>query len=146
MWFNKLEQKFPVTGKIGKTGERNVRLLFKNAGHDVVSHPRSIKFQTKGNDIEIDGVSVDVKTNVSKSNSFAVEVDKKGWLFNFKKKSPYIIHYSRFNDKMAVYLREDMQDYIKTNYNNLRIVKDKQGNLLTWFSFNALPKFVTILN
>jgi hypothetical protein len=144
-----LEQKYPIHGPIGSKGEKDVNILFKKAGSKTVHHPRSFKHQVPGNDLEIDSTKVDVKTNIQPNGNFAIEVGGKGWLLSKTKKSPYIIHYNRFDEKtMIVYPRKDMQIFILTGLlnNTLRIVKDKKGNDLTWMSIKNLPDFVTILN
>ena len=60
--------------------------------------------------------SVDVKNNLKPDNSFYVETDFDGWLFNPDYTNEFVSHVNPTTGVIATYLRKRMQDYIRRNY------------------------------
>lgn len=111
-WTKNTEQAFGETGAIGDHGERNVmsylREMFPDA--EIIQHQSDYNMQTSGIDITVNGVGIDVKTNLHTGRNVVVE---KPTLM--KSKAMFWLHWNREdkNDGPVIYKVKDMQHLVK---------------------------------
>ena len=122
-WGANAGQAFGYNGYKGMKGEHWYADYYASKGYNVELFEETRKKQVAGIDVILskeDGVdlTVDVKNNLKKDNSFYVEVLQKGWLFNPKKKSDYISHVNPTTGVIGTYTRQQMQNYILEHYVN----------------------------
>lgn len=135
-WTSTLEEAYGENGKRGREGELFVKEAILSWGWEVKDNEEDYKQQVSGQDLLIrkptwqNFYSIDVKNNLTKFGSFAVDTNENGWLFKPIKTSHRIWHVNTETGWMAWYGREEMQVYIKENklYNTGLVniaVKDK---------------------
>ena len=159
-WFKNAAGRHGQKGAKGDAGELFFVEAYRSKGWAVIHHGEDRTKQLAGIDVEIlraDGVldGIDVKSNLKADNSFAVEINDKGWLFNPRKKSSVICHVNIDTQMLARYRRNAMQNYIRKgletgalkaveyNNNNLIWIKledknDYTPNFISWGSINDL--------
>lgn len=135
-----LEEKFGLSGKKGLEGEQFFKQFYESKGYIVTHYDDDVVFQIEGVDFLIDTgknfYTVDVKNNLTLSNTIYVECNEDGWLYNPKKKSQFISHVNPSKKIIATYRRSTMQSFLQDFY------WDYRGNLIN-FPLSALP-FVKI--
>jgi len=148
-WGKNSEEAFGVSGRIGDLGELLVEKAFLNKGHDV-KHNQSIKKQKAGFDLEVKiknkKLSFDLKTNMTKFDAIAIEIDDDGWLFNDYKKTEYIYHLSIHKENygnVAFYKRKDMQKHIGGAPERYRIYTDDNGKSYVYVLRRYMLDFIT---
>ena len=159
-WFKNAAGRHGQKGAKGDAGELFFVEACRSKGWTVIHHGEDRTKLLAGFDVEIlraDGVldGIDVKSNLKADNSFAVEINDKGWLFNPRKKSSVICHVNIDTQMLARYRRNAMQNYIRKgletgalkaveyNNNNLIWIKledknDYTPNFISWGSINDL--------
>lgn len=120
-WGKNAGEAFGQTGHKGMKGERWFADYYRTKGYEVEVYESSREKQLKGIDVLLireDGstFSVDVKNNLKPDNSFYVETDFDGWLFNPDYTNEFVSHVNPTTGVIATYLRKRMQDYIRRNY------------------------------
>lgn len=151
-WFKTAAGRHGQKGAKGDIGELFFVEACRAKGWNVIHHGEDRSKQLAGIDVEIlraDGVldGIDVKSNLKADNSFAVEVDDRGWLFNPRKKSLFICHVNINTQMLARYRRGTMQDYIRKGIKTgtLKAVKYNNSNLI-WIKLdknNYAPNFIS---
>jgi hypothetical protein len=161
-WFKNAAGRHGEKGAKGDIGELFFVDAYRAKGWNVIHYGEDRSKQLAGIDVEIvrpDGVidSIDVKSNLKSDNSFAVEIDEKGWLFNPRKKGLFICHVNVDTKMLARYRRKTMQDYIRKGLdagvldinkyymNNLVWIKpngnnDYEPNFISWGSVNDIKE------
>lgn len=134
---------FGRTGYKGMKGERWFADYYRSKGYQVEVYESSREKQLVGIDVVIvkeDGtaLSVDVKNNLKPDNSFYVEMNRDGWLFNPDYLNDYVSHVNPNTGAIATYERKKMQKYIQENYWDyyaelLKIERDDKGlDFIRW--------------
>lgn len=141
-WGKNAGEAFGQTGYKGMKGERWFADYYRTKGFDVKLFEDSRAYQLAGVDVlltnESGSYTVDVKTNLKKDNSFYVELDSDGWLFNAKYSNDFVSHVNPNTGVIATYVRKRMQKFIEDNYwpcdkEILLLHKNDEGlNFIKW--------------
>lgn len=133
MWYDTSAGRYGKNGEKGDRGADLVEEYFKR--HNISYERKEDRFsQTVLKiDFEVEGVLMDVKTNIFK-DYHAVEIKKKnnntGWLYETKAKEIYAVDLEK--KRIFVYNIEDMIKY--ANKNNNRYKLNKYGDTILWVS------------
>jgi len=134
MWYKTAKERHGETGERGREGEELVIEYFTSKGFKVADKESDRKSQLSGVDLELytNAITylIDVKANLRDDGSFAVEGGKNGWLFK-KSKSNLIIHINPRKQKIAMYNKDKMIEYLKPRGFPMSI------NQLYWVTENA---------
>lgn len=137
-WTSTTEEAYGPRGKRGRDGETFVRQYLESMGLEVIDNESDVKTQLAGQDLifTVNGTehSVDVKSNLTDRNTFYVEIQPNGWLFDPRKISNLICHVNPRKGIMFWYTREKMQEHI----NN---ILPSTEPMLKFSKYN-LPSFV----
>jgi hypothetical protein len=120
-WTPDLESAYGESGKKGREGELFVKEAILSWGWEVQDNESDYAQQVSGQDLLIrkptwaNFYSIDVKNNLTKFGSFAVDTNENGWLFKPTKTSHRIWHVNTETGWMAWYGRDEMKVYIKEN-------------------------------
>lgn len=147
-WGKNAGEAFGRTGYKGVKGEHWFADYYFAKGFKVQLFEEDRSRQLTGVDViitnELSSYTVDVKNNLRKDNSFYVELESDGWLFNSGYVNDYISHVNPSTGVIATYVRKRMQKFIKENYPNnkgeiLLLHKEDEGlNFIKWtFTKNA---------
>jgi len=157
-WTATCAESYPEEGPDARKAELAVLdYIIKNKRLDeqVKDFEADRDYQIKGYDLQYKHHVIDVKNNL-KNGFFAVEVFKyseeqdeyyNGWIRDPNKETTLYWHYGLSTGKMALYNRNKMVEYLKSqnkykweDRNNLKESTD--GDLLAWFSLSYLPNFI----
>jgi|TARA_R110000868_G_scaffold283752_1_gene544179 hypothetical protein len=133
-WYPNSEGRFGASGAKGDAGEKLVEEYCEENGLVFVDKNDYTSQVIKKIDCLVDGVTVDVKTNIFK-DYLAVEIfldNKKkqgpGWLYTTTAEQIYAVDLD--NKKIYSYNVEDMQDYAEANKS--RAKRTKFNDLVLW--------------
>jgi len=147
-WFKNAAGRHGERGAKGDIGELFFVDAYRAKGWNVIHHGEDRSKQLAGIDVELvrpDGTmdSIDIKSNLKTDNSFAVEIDEKGWLFSPRKKSLFICHVNVDTKMLARYRRVAMQDYIRKGLDDGKLDVNKYYmNNLVWIKLDGKSDYV----
>jgi hypothetical protein len=142
-WTKTSAEAFGKTGEAGDIGEDWIHTLLKENNLDVKAFPSDKKKQISGIDIELNGIGIDIKSNLTDLDTFYVEVKSTGWLLNECKTSEIIWHVNPRSGTTFWYKREDMVAYVKSNkpkFELLKIRNPRELNFINEVQFNEKTK------
>jgi len=123
-WTKTTEQAFGASGRKGAIGEKFFAEIYTQRGYEVIVTESDRKMQLKGIDVILKKddayYSIDVKNNLKKDNSFCVEINSEGWLFNTKYLNVYVSHVNPETRTIATYKRDTMKDFIDNHFWDFR--------------------------
>ena len=123
-WGKNAGEAFGRTGYKGVKGEHWFADYYFTKGFEVQLFEEDRSHQLAGVDViitnESSSYTIDVKNNLRKDNSFYVELESDGWLFNPDYVNDYVSHVNPGTGVIATYVRKRMQKFIKENYPNCK--------------------------
>ena len=141
-WGKNAGEAFGHTGYKGMKGEHWFADYYRKKGFKVELFESSRAQQCTGIDVILSAESctytIDVKNNLKADNSFYVETNDTGWLFNPKYKNDYVSHVNPSTGVIATYIRKLMQRYIEERYKSypntlVQLHKDNEGlGFISW--------------
>lgn len=141
-WTDTAEQAFGESGVKGRVGELLfASIIFSLSGLEVKDFEDQYCKQVAGIDIEVNGHTIDIKSNLH-NGEFFVERDPKGWLFNTMKTSSIIVHFDFDTREIVWYLREVGQR--KFRVDNKALTKLCVDTLPPWIS-TSWEDLITLL-
>jgi hypothetical protein len=146
-WTPTLEGAYGANGAKGRAAE----LLYAQhvANQGMIAHDRESDYhdQVSGIDFIVQKgdklFTVDVKGNLN-NKRFYVEVGPRGWLFNPKKISEFIIHIDINTHDAVLYKRKDMQQFVTNNASEYRVYTDQWGNRTILLYCDNIPSFINM--
>ena len=112
-WTKTTEEAYGMSGMKGRLGEVLFYKILVENNHLARDFEEEKQPQVEGIDIETNGHTIDVKSNLIEG-MFFIEVNATGWLFNPRKISELIVHLDVASREVVWYKRADARAKLRT--------------------------------